>query len=133
MRALQINSWLHLRKQQPPLRQRKHPPTMDGGNNPAAVSPSSLNFCKASRRGWSFSCFSRVAPLRQLVVGGGHHSLRKRQEPPVIVLEIKPPALPPLVRSHEGAGDVLLHAPWPQLEGAAPSPHRHADLLPLRR
>jgi hypothetical protein len=34
---------------------------------PAAVSPSSLNFCKASRRGWSFSCFSRVAPQRQLV------------------------------------------------------------------
>jgi hypothetical protein len=34
---------------------------------PAAVSPSSPNFCKASRRGWSFSCFSRVAPQRQLV------------------------------------------------------------------
>jgi hypothetical protein len=34
---------------------------------PAAVSLSSLNFYKASRRGWSFSFFSRVAPQRQLV------------------------------------------------------------------
>jgi hypothetical protein len=29
---------------------------------PAVVSPPSRNSCKASRRGWSFSCFSRVAP-----------------------------------------------------------------------
>jgi hypothetical protein len=33
---------------------------------PGAVSPSSLNFCKACRRGWIISCFSRVAPQRQL-------------------------------------------------------------------
>jgi hypothetical protein len=33
---------------------------------PAAVSPPSRNLYKASRRGWSFSCFSRVAPQRQL-------------------------------------------------------------------
>jgi hypothetical protein len=35
---------------------------------PAAVSPSSLNFCKAFRRGWSISCFARVAPQRQLLL-----------------------------------------------------------------
>ena len=34
---------------------------------PAAVSPPSRNLCKASRRGWSFSCFSRMAPQRQLL------------------------------------------------------------------
>jgi hypothetical protein len=34
LRALQINPRLHLRKRQPPLRQRKHPLAMDGGNNP---------------------------------------------------------------------------------------------------
>ena len=34
---------------------------------PAAVSPPSRNLCKASRRGWSFSCFLRVAPQRQLL------------------------------------------------------------------
>jgi hypothetical protein len=34
---------------------------------PTAVSPPSRNLCKASRRGWRFSCFSRVAPQRQLL------------------------------------------------------------------
>jgi hypothetical protein len=33
----------------------------------AAVRPSSHNFCKARRIGWSFSWFSRVAPQRQLL------------------------------------------------------------------
>jgi hypothetical protein len=59
--------------------------------------------------------------------------LRKRREPPVVVSEIKPSALPPLVRRHKGGGDVLLHAPWPQLEGVATGPHRHTNLLRLRR
>jgi hypothetical protein len=59
--------------------------------------------------------------------------LRKRRKPPVIVLEIKPPALPPLVRRHKDGRDVLLRAPRPQLEGAATGPHRHTDLLCLRR
>ena len=35
---------------------------------PAAVRPSSRNFCKACRIGWSISCFSRVAPQRQLLL-----------------------------------------------------------------
>jgi hypothetical protein len=51
---------------------------------PAAVRPSSHNFCKACRIGWSFSWFSRVAPQRQLLPAavtthrenGGHHSSR---------------------------------------------------------
>jgi hypothetical protein len=29
---------------------------------PEAVRPASRNFCRASRIGWRFSCFSRVAP-----------------------------------------------------------------------
>jgi hypothetical protein len=33
---------------------------------PAAVRPPSRNFYKACRIGWSFSCFSRVAPQRHL-------------------------------------------------------------------
>jgi hypothetical protein len=59
--------------------------------------------------------------------------LRKRKEPPIVVPKIKPLALPPLVRRHEGGRDVLLHAPWPQLKGAATGPHRHTNLLHLRR
>jgi hypothetical protein len=33
-RALQIDPRLHLRKPQPALRQREHPPTMDSGDDP---------------------------------------------------------------------------------------------------
>jgi hypothetical protein len=59
--------------------------------------------------------------------------LRKWRKPPVVVPEIKPPVLPPLVRRHKGGRDVLLHAPQPQLEGAATGPHRHTDLLRVCR
>jgi hypothetical protein len=59
--------------------------------------------------------------------------LRKRREPSVVIPEIKPPALPPLVRRHKDGGDVLLRAPLPQLEGAATGPHRHADFPFPRR
>jgi hypothetical protein len=39
LRALQINPRPHLRKLQPPLCQGKHPPVMDGGNNPRSGKP----------------------------------------------------------------------------------------------
>jgi hypothetical protein len=72
-------------------------------------------------------------PPTPVIAGSGHHSLRKRRKPPVVVPEIKPTVLPPLVRRHKGGRDVLLHAPRPQLEGAATGPHRHTDLLRVRR
>jgi hypothetical protein len=59
--------------------------------------------------------------------------LRKRRKHPAVVLEIKPPVLSPLVRRHKGGRDVLLRAPRPQLEGAATDPHRHTNLLRVRR
>jgi hypothetical protein len=59
--------------------------------------------------------------------------LRKRWKHPIVVLEIKPPVLPTLVRRYKRGRDVLLRAPRPQLEGAATGPHRHADLLHVRR
>jgi hypothetical protein len=59
--------------------------------------------------------------------------LRKRRKHPVIVPEIKLPVLPPLVRRYKGGRDVLRCSPRPQLEGAAASPHRHTDLLHVRR
>jgi hypothetical protein len=100
---------------------------------PAAVRPSSRNFCKACRIGWSFSWFSCVAPPAPIIAGGGHHSLRKQRKHPTVVPEIKPPVLPPLVRRHKGGRDVLLRAPRPQLEGAATVLHHHTDLLRVRR
>ena len=59
--------------------------------------------------------------------------MRKRRKHPVVVPEIKPPVLPPLVRRHKGGRDVLLCAPRHQLEGAATGPRRHTDLLRVRR
>jgi hypothetical protein len=72
-------------------------------------------------------------PPAPVAAGGSHHSLRKRREPSIVIPEVKPPALPPLVRRHKDGGDVLLRARLPQLEGAATGPHRHADLLLPRR
>jgi hypothetical protein len=84
---------------------------------PAAVSPPSRSSCKASRS-----------------AGGGHHSLRKRWEPPIVVPKVKPPALPPLVRRGKDGGDVLLRTRLPQLEDAATGPHRRANSpLPCRQ
>jgi hypothetical protein len=59
--------------------------------------------------------------------------LRKQRKHPVVVLEIKPLVLPPLVQRYKGGRDVLRCPPRPQLEGAAASPHRHTDLLHVRR
>jgi hypothetical protein len=67
------------------------------------------------------------SPIAPVAASGSHHSLRKRREPPIVILEVKPPALPPLVRRHKDGEDVLLRARLPQLEDAATGPHRHAD------
>jgi hypothetical protein len=61
-------------------------------------------------------------PPAPVIAGGGHHSSRKQRKHPVVVPEIKPLVLPPLVRRHKGGRDVLLRAPRPQLEGAAVTP-----------
>jgi hypothetical protein len=39
LRTIQINPRLHLRKRQPPLCQREHPPAMDGGKHPRSGEP----------------------------------------------------------------------------------------------
>jgi hypothetical protein len=60
--------------------------------------------------------------------------LRKQREPPVVIPEIKPPALPPFVRRREDGRDVLLRPRLAQLEDAATGPHRHANsFFPRRR
>jgi hypothetical protein len=77
--------------------------------------------------------FLARGPPAPVNAGDGHHSLRKRRKPPVVVPEIKTTgSATPYSKSKDGR-DVLLRAPWPQLEGAATGPHRHTDLLFLRR
>jgi hypothetical protein len=73
-------------------------------------------------------------PVAPVIGGGGHHSLRKRRELPVVISKIKPPALPPFVRRREDGRDVLQRPRLPQLEDAATGPHRHANSsFPRRR
>jgi hypothetical protein len=57
--------------------------------------------------------FLARGPQAPVTAGGGPHSLRKQRKPLIVVPEIKPPALPPLVRRHKGGEDVLLRAPLP--------------------
>jgi hypothetical protein len=91
---------------------------MDSGDDPTAVRPSSHNFCKACRIGWSFPWFSRVVPSasycrwRSPLVQKTPEASRRRSGD-------KTTGSPPLVRRYKGGRDVLLCTPQPQLEGAA--------------
>jgi hypothetical protein len=99
---------------------------------PAAVSPPSRNFCKASRRGWSFSCFSRVAPSASCcqrqspLVEKTTGAFRRRSGGKTTG------AATPCSKTQGWRGCTAARA-LPQLEGAATGPHRHADLLLPRR
>jgi hypothetical protein len=106
---------------------------MDGGDHPRGGKPSVSQLLQGLQKGLEILVFLVRDPIAPVAAGGSHHSLRKRREPPIVIPEVKPPALPPLVRRHKDGGDVLLRACLPQLEDAATSPHRHADPLFPRR
>jgi hypothetical protein len=107
---------------------------MDGGNHPRGGEPSISQLLQGLQKGLEILLSLARGPISPVAAGGDHHSLRKQQEPPIVIPEVKPPALPPLVRRHKDGGDVLLRTRLPQLEDAATGPHRHADsLLPRRR
>jgi hypothetical protein len=107
---------------------------MDGGNHPRGGEPSVSQLLQSLQKGLEILLSLARGPIAPVAAGGGHHSLRKQREPPIIVPEVKPPALPPLVRRHKDGRDVLLRTRLPQLEDAATGPHRHVDsLFPRRR
>jgi hypothetical protein len=107
---------------------------MDDGNHPRSGKPSVSQLLQGLQKGLEILLSLARGPIAPVAVGGGHHSLRKRRESPIVVPEVKPLALPPLVRRHKDGGDVLLRTRLPQLEDAATGPHRHADsLFPRRR
>jgi hypothetical protein len=106
---------------------------MDGGNHPRGGKPSISQLLQGLQKGPEILLPLARGPIAPVATGGSHHSLRKRREPPIVIQEVKPPALPPLVRRHKDGGDVLLRARLPQLEDAATGPHRHVDLLFPRR
>jgi hypothetical protein len=106
---------------------------MDGGNQPRGGEPSLSQLLQGLQKGLKILLPLARGPIAPMAASGGHHSLRKQREPPIVIPEVKPPALPPLVRRRKDGGDVLLRTRLPQLEDAATSPHRHADLLLPRR
>jgi hypothetical protein len=88
---------LHFRKPQPPLYQWEHPPAVDSGNDPRGGKAFGLELLQGTENGLELLLVLACYPPALVVAGGGHHSLRKRWQQPVIIPEIKPPVLPPLV------------------------------------
>jgi hypothetical protein len=107
---------------------------MDGSDHPRGGKPSVSQLLQGLQKGLEILLFLARGPITPVAAGGSHHLLRKRREPPIVIPEVKPPVLSPLVRRHKDGGDVLLRARLPQLEDAATSPHRHANpLFPHRQ
>jgi hypothetical protein len=80
---------------------------MNGGNHSRSGEPSFPQHLQGLEKGLEV-LLSIVRGLVAPSIGGdGHHSLRKRQEPPVVISEIEPPALPPFVRGRKDDGNIL--------------------------
>jgi hypothetical protein len=77
LRTLQVDPRRHLRKQQPPLRQGKHPSAMDGGNHPRGGKPSISQLLQGLQKGLEILLFLARGPIAPVAAGGSHHSLRK--------------------------------------------------------
>jgi hypothetical protein len=86
---------------------------MNGSNHPRGGEPSFSQLLQGLQKGLEILLFLPRGPVAPVTASGCHHSLRKRREPPVVIPEIKPPALPPLVRRHEDGRDVLLRPRLP--------------------
>jgi hypothetical protein len=70
---------------------------MDGGDHPHDGKPSISQLLQGLQKGLEILLSIARGPIAPVAAGGGHHSLRKRWEPPIVVLKVKPSALPPLV------------------------------------
>jgi hypothetical protein len=70
---------------------------MDGGGHPLGGKPSVSQLLQGLKKGLEILLPVARGPIAPVAAGGGHHSLRKRWEPPIVVPKVKPSALPPLV------------------------------------
>jgi hypothetical protein len=70
---------------------------MNGGNHPRGGEPPFSQLLQGLQNGLEILLSVARGPIAPVIGGDGHHSLRKRREPPVVISEIKPPALPPFV------------------------------------
>jgi hypothetical protein len=133
-RALQVSLRRHLPKRQPPLRQGKHPPAVDGGNHSRGGESPFPQRLQGLEKGLEVLLSVVRGPVAPSISGDGDHSLGKRREHLAVVPEVEPPALPPFIRGRKDGGNVQRRPRLPQLEDAAAGPHCHTDLsLPRRR
>jgi hypothetical protein len=131
-RALPVDLRGHLPKRQPPLRQGKDPPKVDGGNH-SRSGESPLPQRLQGLEKWLEVLLSFVrGPVAPGVGGSGDNPLGERREQLTVVPEVEPLALPPLVRGREDGRNIQQRPRLPQQDGAAAGPHRCAD-LPLPR
>jgi hypothetical protein len=86
---------------------------VDSGDNPRGGKAFGLELLQGTEKGLELFLVLACGPPAPVIAGGGHHSLRKGRQHPVVIPEIKPPVLPPLVRRHKGGRDVLLCVPQP--------------------
>jgi hypothetical protein len=84
---------------------------VDSGDDPHGGKAFGLELLQGMENGLELLLVLACGPPAPVIAGGSHHSLRKGRQHPVVILEIKPPVLPPLVRRHKGGWDVLLCAP----------------------
>jgi hypothetical protein len=87
-RALPVGLWGHLPKRQPPLRQGKHPPTVDGGNySRSGESPFPQRLQGLEE--WFEVLLPLVrGPMAPGVGGSGDYSLGERREQLAVVPEV---------------------------------------------
>jgi hypothetical protein len=133
-RALPVGLRGHLPKRQPPLRQGKHPPTVDGGNHSRSGESPLPQRLQGLEEGFEILLSLVRGPVTPGVGGGGDYSLGERWEQLAVVPEVEPPALPPLVRGRKDGRNVLRCPRLPQQESAAAGPHCCTDPpLPRRQ
>jgi hypothetical protein len=75
---------------------------MNGGNHSRSGEPSFPQPFQGLQKGLEILLSVVRGPVTPGVSGGSHYTLRKRREPPVVIPEIEPPALPPLCSRTQG-------------------------------
>jgi hypothetical protein len=82
---------------------------VEGGNDPSsseAVGPEPLQGVEEGLQlGLALTC----SPPALVLPRGDYNPLGVRGQPPVVVAEVEPSVLPPLVRRGQGCQDVLVH------------------------
>ena len=116
LRALPVSLRSHLPERQPPLRQRKHPPTVDGGDHSRSGESPLPQLLQGLEKGFEILLSLVRGPVAPGVGGGSDYSLGERWEQLTVIPEVEPPGdLPghaPLSgRSRYGAGGSTADCP----------------------